>query len=233
MKLEIWTDFMCPLCYIGKTNLENALHGFEHKKDVEIAYRPFQLYPDAPSNTGMNYYEYTAMTHGNLPIGYVKDGNRAVVTLAKSIGITYDLDSLIPTNTGDALRVGLHAQKYGKAKEWSEKIFKGYMVEGLDVGKPEVLVNLGSDIGLDPLEILQILEGDRYRIELKKECVYAKSIGIRGTPFFVINDKYHISGVRSKEEFLIALKDMWSEANVERGIAKIEGLSCGADSHCE
>ena len=122
---------------------------FQHKENVEIAYRPFQLYPDAPSNTGKNYYEYTSMTHGGLPIEYVKEGNKRVIALAKTIGLNYNLDILIPTNTSNALRISLYAQEQGKAKEWASRIYKAYLIEGLDIGDPQMLAKLGSEVGLD------------------------------------------------------------------------------------
>lgn len=233
ISIEMWSDFMCPLCYIGKTNLENALSEFQHKKDVEIIYRPFQLYPEAPSNTGKNYYEYTSMTHGGLPIEYVRESNKSVIALAKTVGLNYNLDILIPTNTSNALQISLYAQEKGKAREWSSKIYKAYLVEGLDIGAPQMLSKLGSEVGLDVQEILYILNSDKYKSQLQTERSYAESIGIGGTPYFVLNNKIGISGVKSKEDFLNISNQIWVEENQSRELNVVEGRSCDINGKCE
>ena len=233
IKLEIWTDFMCPLCYIGKTNLENALNEFPNKDKVKIVYHPFQLFPDAPSNTGKNYYDYTSMTHGGLPVDYVKEGNAKVVDLAKSVGLRYDLDRVIPTNTLDALRISLYAQEEGKAKEWTSRTYRAYFIEGLNIGDAQTLAKLGSETGLDAQEILKILSGDKYKSLVQAERLYGESIGIDGVPFFVLNIKTGISGVRSKEEFLNILNRVWREGNPIQQLNIIEGQSCDINGRCE
>lgn len=95
-----------------------------------MRFHPFQLFPNAPLNTERNYYEYTSLTHNGIPIDYIKKNNASVVEIAKTVGLNYDLDNLIPTNTTDALRITLYAQEIGKAKELSAKIYKAYLEEG-------------------------------------------------------------------------------------------------------
>lgn len=233
IKIEMWSDFMCPLCYIGKTNLENALPEFQHEADIEMVYRPFQLFPDAPSNTGKNYYDYTSMTHGGLPVDYVREGNAKVIALAKTIGLNYNLDSLIPTNTLDALRIGLYAQEKGKAKEWTTRIYSAYLTEGLDIGDTQTLADLGSETGLDHDEILRILSGDQYKSQVRSERKYAEGLGIKGTPFFVMNNKHGVPGVRSKDDLLKLLNSIWMEENTMVISDETEGQSCSSEgSQC-
>jgi predicted DsbA family dithiol-disulfide isomerase len=233
LTLEIWTDFMCPLCYIGKTNLENALREFPDKDKVKVTYHPFQLFPDAPSNTGKNYYDYTSMTHGGLSVEYVKEGNARVVDLANSIGLQYNLDRVIPTNTMDALRIGLYAQEKGKAKEWTSRTYRAYFTEGLNIGDAQTLAKLGSETGLDAREILKILSGDKYKSMVQAERLYGLSIGVQGVPFFVLNNRTGVSGVRSKEEFLSILNKVWSEGNPGQLSDISEGQSCDINGKCE
>lgn len=220
---------MCPLCYIGNTNLENALAQFPHKDDVEINYRPFQLFPDAPSNTGKGYYEYTSMTHGGLSVDYVRESNKRVIALAKSVGLNYDLDILIPGNTSNALQISLYAKAHDRAKEWGVRIYKAYFIDGLDIIDPEMLAKFGSEIGLDHDEILKALKNSAYKALLESERSYAESIGITGTPFFVINNKLGVSGVKSKDDFLNILNQAWTEAKSAPKLNIIKGRSCDKD----
>ncbi|WP_169865192.1 DsbA family oxidoreductase [Sutcliffiella halmapala] len=212
MKIEVWSDVMCPLCYIGKTNLETALEQFEHKAEVEIVYRPFQLFPYAPSNTGKNYYEWTAEIHGGgITADYVKEGNKSVIRMGHDIGLTYNLDTLIPSNTTDALRVAIYAQEQDRAGEWMAQVYKAYFTESLDIGDYDTLARLAGESGLDSKEVLNMLNGDKYKDTVRKERQNGSKIGISGTPFYILNDKYALSGVRSSNAFLEVLEQVWRE----------------------
>lgn len=212
MKIEVWSDVMCPLCYIGKTNLETALEGFAHKDQVELVYRPFQLFPDAPSKTGQNYYEWTAQVHGGgMTADYVREGNKSVVKLAEDAGLAYHLDAVIPSNTADALRVALYAQERGKAGAWMTRVSKAYFTDALDIGDHAVLAGLAGEIGLRADEVLAMLSGDQYKDSLKQERLYGSRLGITGTPFYIFNDRYAVSGAKPSSAFLDMLEQAWRE----------------------
>jgi predicted DsbA family dithiol-disulfide isomerase len=234
MKIEVWSDVMCPLCYIGKTNVETALEQFEHKAQVEIVYRPFQLFPNAPSNTGKDYYAWTAEIHGGgMSIDYVKEGNKSVVKMAKEIGLDYNLDTLIPANSSDALRVAVYAQEQGKAGEWLTRVYKAYLTESLDIGDHETLAKLADESGLHATEVLDMLSSDKYKDTVKKERQYGSRLGVTGTPFYIFNDKYAVSGVRSSNEFLDLLEQVWREEHPLQMIGDSESGVCGADGVCK
>ncbi|WP_135557746.1 DsbA family oxidoreductase [Paenibacillus cymbidii] len=210
MKIEIWSDVMCPLCYIGKTNLENALKRFEHKNEAEVVFRPFQLFPDAPSGNGKNYYEWTAEIHGGaMTADYVRESNAAVIRMAKEVGLTYHLDTLIPSNTTDVLRVAVYAQERGRAGEWLARAYKAYFTDSMDIGNPDNLAKLADESGLDAQEVLLMLSGDQYRDTVRNERQHGSKIGVSGTPFYIFNDKYALSGVRSSDVFLEILERVW------------------------
>ncbi|OQP54561.1 hypothetical protein A4H97_21570 [Niastella yeongjuensis] len=211
--IDFYADYMCPLCYIGKVNLEKAISELPYRENVKVVYHPFQLYPNAPLNKDRIYYEYTSKTHNNISVDYVKEANKNVIALAKSVGLNYDLDKLIPTNTTDALRLTLYAQEKGKHKELSQKLYNAYFVEGLDIADAETLIQLSSEIGLDKTEIRDILPTDRYKNDLKSSRMSGERIGISGTPFFIINNKYAISGVKPKEVFIDVLNKTWAETD--------------------
>lgn len=239
MRIEIWSDVMCPMCYIGKTNLEAALEQFEHKSQVEIVYRPFQLFPNAPSHTGKDYYTWTAEIHGGgMSIDYVREGNKPVVKMAKEVGLDYHLDTLIPSNTLDALRVAVYAQEQGKAGEWLAQVYKAYYTDSLDIGDHETLAKLAGDSGLHAQEVRDMLSSDKYKDTVQKERQYATKLGISGTPFYIINDKYAVSGVRSSSAFLDILEQAWREEHPLQMIGNdshndSEGGMCGEDGMCK
>ncbi|MFC4807970.1 DsbA family oxidoreductase [Paenibacillus sp. GCM10023250] len=238
MKIEVWSDVMCPLCYIGKTNLDTALERFEHKDNVEIVYRPFQLFPNAPSNTGQDYYAWTAEIHGGgMSIDSVREGNKPVVKMAKDIGLDYNLDTLVPSNTSDALRVAVYAQEQGKAGEWMDRVYKAYFTDSLDIGDHETLARLAGESSLDAKEVLDMLSSDKYKDTVKNERQYGSQLGITGTPFYVINDKYAVSGARTSSAFLDMLEQVWREEHPLQMIAPVsdgdsEGGLCG-DGVCK
>lgn len=234
MKIEVWSDVMCPLCYIGKTNLESALEQFKHKAQVEIVYRPFQLFPNAPSNTGKDYYAWTAEIHGGgMSIDYVKEGNKSVVKMAKEIGLDYNLDTLIPANSSDALRVAVYAQEQGKAGDWLARVYKAYLTESLDIGDHETLAKLADESGLHATEVLDMLSSDKYKDTVKNERQYGSKLGVTGTPFYIFNDKYAVSGVRSSNEFLDLLEQVWREEHPLQMIGDSESGVCGTDGVCK
>ncbi|NHN35254.1 DsbA family oxidoreductase [Paenibacillus agricola] len=238
MKIEIWSDVMCPLCYIGKTNLETALEQFDHKAKVEIVYRPFQLFPNAPSNTGKDYYTWSAEIHGGgMSSDYVREGNKPVIKMGKEVGLTYNLDTLIPSNTSDALRVAVYAQEQGKTGEWMAQAHKAYFTDSLDIGDHETLAKLAGEIGLHAKEVLDILSSDKYKDTVKKERQYGSQLGITGVPYYIFNDKYAVSGIRSSSAFLDLLEQVWREEHPIRMIDTVshddfEGGLCG-DGVCK
>lgn len=230
--VEMWVDYMCPLCYIAKTNIESAVNDFDHKEDIQMRFHPFQLFPNTPLNTERNYYEYTSLTHNGIPVDYIKKNNRSVVELAQTVGLNYDLDNLIPTNTTDALRITLYAQEKGKAEKLSAKIYKAYLEEGRNIADAETLIALGVEAGLDADEISNILKTDAYKKELRDSRLMGEKIGVRGTPFFNLNNKYGISGLRLKEDLLSALDQVWLEENSVTQLKIIEGQFCNIDGEC-
>lgn len=239
MKIEVWSDVMCPLCYIGKTNLETALERFDHRDQVEVVYRPFQLFPGAPSNTGKNYYEWTAEIHGGgMSPDEVRVGNQTVVRMGKEIGLTYNLDTLIPSNTTDALRVAVYAQEQGKAAEWMAAAYKAYFTDALDIGDHATLAKLAGENGLDAGEVLAMLSSLRYKDMVKKERRSGSGKGIGGTPFYIFNDKYAVSGARGSDAFLEIIEQVWSDEHPLQmidngGTGDSGGGYCGEDGMCK
>ncbi|MBO7743509.1 DsbA family oxidoreductase [Paenibacillus sp. MWE-103] len=237
MRIDVWSDVMCPLCYIGKTNLDTAIERFDGKAEVEVAYRPFQLFPNAPSGSGKGYYAWTAEIHGGgMTADYVKESNKAVIAMAEAVGLEYRLDTLIPSNTAAALRIALYAQERGSAGAWMARAYKAYFTDSMDIGDPGTLAKLAEESGLDGQAVLHILSGDRYKDAVKQERQRGEKLGISGTPFYVFDDKYAVSGVRSSQAFLEILERVRSEElsleMLEAGSQdEMQGGACG-DNGC-
>ncbi len=210
MKIEIWSDFVCPFCYVGKRKFEIGLEQFEHKEEVEVVFRSFQLDPYAKKNTGMDIHQVLSSKHG-IPYEKAKALNAQLKQTAKEVGLDYQLDTMIPTNSYDALRLSYYAKENGKMKEFMERIMKAHFTDSLDIGDHATLAQLASEIGLDANEALDVLANDKYSENLANDKAEGSNIGIQGVPFFVVNDKYAISGAQPSQVFLETLQQVWKE----------------------
>lgn len=210
MKIEIWSDFVCPFCYIGKRRLEIALDKFEYKDEVEVVFRSFELDPSAKKKYDESIHEIIAHKYG-IPVAQAKASNDQLVTQAKAIGLNYNFEDLIPTNTFDAHRLTHYAKTEGKMNELSERILKAYFVDSLNISDYKVLSNLAFEVGLDRDKALNVLESDQYGSEVRKDEETASKLRISGVPYFVFNNKYAVSGAQPSENFLEVLEKVRAE----------------------
>jgi predicted DsbA family dithiol-disulfide isomerase len=208
LKIEIWSDVMCPFCYIGKRKIEKALDEFPHKEKVEIEWKSFQLDPTTKSQPGKSTYDYLAEKYGRDKQWSI-EMHANVTDQAKTEGLEYNFDKAIIANSFDAHRLSHLAKKYGKGNELEELIFKAYFTEGKDVSEGEILVELGKNVGLDETEIRNMLASNQYKDAVQNDIIEAQQIGVRGVPFFVLDRKYAISGAQPKEVFTETLEKAW------------------------
>lgn len=212
MKIEIWSDIMCPFCYIGKRKFEAALNRFENKEKVEIEWKSFQLNPDMQTDPDKNINEYLAEIKG-WSLNQAKAMNASVAEMAKAVGLLYDFDKVVVANSFDAHRFIQLAKKNGKGDIAEERLFKAYFAEGKNIADHETLVQLGSEIGIDTEETRSLLNGSQMNTEVNQDIQEAQQLGIRGVPFFVIDRKYGISGAQESETFLQTLQKAEEEAS--------------------
>ncbi|HEY2581347.1 MAG TPA: DsbA family oxidoreductase [Mucilaginibacter sp.] len=234
MKVEIWSDVMCPFCYIGKRRFEDALAHFEHKDDVEIEWKSFQLNPDMKTNPDISINQYLADVKG-WTLDYTRQMNAHVTQMAAEAGLTYNFDKAVVANSFNAHRFSHLAKKHGLGIEAEEQLFRAYFTEGKNIDSEETLIKLGEELGLDPTEIKQTLDSDAYANEVKQDIAEAQYLGIRGVPFFVLNNKYAISGAQAVlvfEETLENAFSEWQKENPKPRFEVIEGESCGPDGDC-
>jgi predicted DsbA family dithiol-disulfide isomerase len=210
MKIEVWSDFVCPFCYIGKRRLESALNQFEYKNEVELVFKSFELDPNSKKKFDENIHEIIAKKY-NISVEQAKASNNQIVEQAKAIGLNYNFDDLIPTNTFDAHRLSHYAKTEGKMNELSERILKAYFVDALNISDHKVLAALADEVGLDSDKALKVLESDKYGAEVRKDEENASRLRISGVPYFVFNNKYSVSGAQPSELFLEVLEKVKKE----------------------
>jgi predicted DsbA family dithiol-disulfide isomerase len=210
MKVEIWSDIACPFCYIGKRRFEAALEQFSNKQDIEVIYRSFELDPNAKRDVNQDVHDMLASKYG-MTRERAKAMNADVTRQAQTLGLTYNMDTMILTNTFDAHRLTHFAARYGLMREMTELLFKAYFTDAKHVGDHATLIALAAEVGLDAKEAAKVLASDQYTKEVHADQQEAVRLGIRGVPFFVINSKYAVSGAQPSEAFLDALQKAWDE----------------------
>ncbi|AJD91973.1 DSBA oxidoreductase [Jeotgalibacillus malaysiensis] len=230
MKIEIWSDYVCPFCYIGKRKLENALNKFEHKDQVEIVYRSFQLDPDAPKNATEDTISALAKKYG-MSYDQAVEMTDNVVAQAKEVGLDYDFSKMKRTNTQDAHRLTHFAAEHGKDQQITEKLLSAYFLESKHIGDHDQLVAIAEEVGLDTEKAREVLTSDQYTEEMTADIQKAAQIGVSGVPFFVLENKYAISGAQPDEVFTQALEKVWEETN-QSPLVNVggQGNACTDDS---
>lgn len=229
MKIEIWSDYMCPFCYIGKRRLEGALEKFTHSGEVQIIFKSFELEPQAPKDSNKPMIEHLAEKYG-ITAEQAKQMVNNVMIQAKTAGLNFTFDGMKLTNTFDIHRLTKWAKEKGKDKEFTEKVFHAYFVENARIGNNEVLLQLASEAGLEKEEAKAVLDSDLYAKEVHQDEFEAKALNVRGVPFFVINRKYALSGAQPEDVFLEVLQKIWEEEEKQPAIKTVasndESLQC-------
>ncbi|HTN37462.1 MAG TPA: DsbA family oxidoreductase [Arachidicoccus sp.] len=235
MKIEIWSDIMCPFCYIGKRKFEQALKQFSNKEGVVLDWKSFQLMPELKTLSGKNMDEFLA-EHKEISLEEAKAMNRQVIEMAKQVGLVYNFDIAIPANTFNAHRFIHFAKQHGKQNEAEEILFRSYFTDGKNINDYPTLIQLGEAMGLDRVELNTALENGSFANDVNRDIYEARQIGVRGVPFFVFNGKYGVSGAQAPETFLETLENSfaeWRTENPESKLDVIEGQSCTPQGECD
>ncbi|WP_166244228.1 DsbA family protein [Paenibacillus turpanensis] len=211
MKVEIWSDFACPFCYIGKRRFEAALKQFPQGEEVEVVYRSFELDPNAPLKVDYDVHQMLAAKYGMTRERAI-EMNQSMTDQAAELGLTYNMDTLVVTNTFDAHRLSQYAAAKGKLIPMTERLLKAYFTDSLNLGDREILADLAAEVGLERDEAAQMLESDAFSNDVRDDEQEGAQLGIRGVPFFVIDRKYGVSGAQPSEVFLQALQKAWEES---------------------
>jgi predicted DsbA family dithiol-disulfide isomerase len=211
LALEIWSDVVCPWCYVGKRRLEAALQLLPDRDDVEVRWRSFELDPEAPAVREVRSDEHLAAKYG-MSVEDARALNAQMTELAAGEGLEYHLDRTRGGNTFDAHRLIQLGAARGVQDAVKERLMRGYFTEGAAVGDHETLVRLGAEAGLDRDEARATLESDAYAEDVRADEDLARRMGIQGVPYFVLNRRFGVSGAQPAEVLVQAFERARQEA---------------------
>jgi predicted DsbA family dithiol-disulfide isomerase len=221
--IDVISDVVCPWCYIGKRRLEKAVDQLKDQYEFDIHYHPFELNPAVPKK-GYNQKVYLSEKFGGME--RYEQLTARVTGVAADEGITfrYDLQNISP-NTFDAHRIVWYAGQEGKQLATVEAFFKAYFTDGVDLSKKENLVTVAVAAGLNKEKVERLLETEEGTLEIKKEYAFNQNAGVTGVPFYIINNKYAVSGAQPADVFVDALEEIAKENQTD-------GPACGPDDNC-
>lgn len=207
IKIDVWSDFVCPFCYLGNKKIESVVEKIGIGDNVEIKYHSFLLDPSFPTETTEPLVDYMT-ERKNYPREQVTILHQQLTENGKAYGIDFQFSTSLVFNTVKAHRLIHWAKQYDKNDALKDAIMYAYFTDGVDLSKEENLLDVIENCGLNREEALQVLNSDQFSLEVENDIYTATQIGIKGVPFFVINDKFAISGSQEDRVFENALKQV-------------------------
>jgi predicted DsbA family dithiol-disulfide isomerase len=212
MKVEIFSDVVCPWCAIGKRRFEAALEGFDHREEVDVHWRAFELDPSAPPSSDVDVASHIAEKYGMSRAQAIASQEK-LAELAAADGLEFHFELTKRANTFAAHRLLHYAHEVGLQDALKERLFRAYFTEGEAIADHATLVRLGTEVGLDADKSAEVLESGRYATEVRADEAAARDLGVTGVPFFVIDRRYGISGAQRPEMILQVLDEAWAKAH--------------------
>ena len=231
MRIEIWSDVVCPWCYIGKRRLEKALAGFEHADQVEVVYRSFELDPSAPQHGHEPTLTTLARKYGRSE-AEMRQMMQHVSDTAAEEGLAFRLLDNVHTNTVDAhrlLHLALESGGPAQQRDLKEALLAAYFTRAEDVGDHAVLTAAATTAGLDAGRVAEVLSGEEYADAVAADVAQARAYGATGVPFFVVDERYGISGAQPTEVFSQVLTQAWAESHPVLQTVGGDADACGPD----
>jgi predicted DsbA family dithiol-disulfide isomerase len=210
VEVEIWSDVACPWCYIGKRRFEAALAEFEHRDDVRVRWRSFELDPEAPSEREGDRAEHLARKYG-MTLEQACAAERQLTDVAAGEGLQFRFDIARSGNTFDAHRVVHLAEDHGLQDAMKERLLRAYFTEGELLSDHNALVRLAAEVGLEEQEVRDVLAGDRYAQEVRDDERTAGELGISAVPTFVVDRRLGASGAQPPDALLELLRQGWAK----------------------
>jgi len=207
IKIDIWSDIVCPFCFIGKKKLDQAISKLQLSEQVEIEWHSFQLDPDFPKGEAIPSTTYLAQRK-NYPIEQINAIQQQLTASAKIYGIDFQFEKALTFNTVDVHRLWQWSKTLGKSSELKEALMKAYFTNGIDLSKEENVLQVIENCGLDKSKALSILRSNQFSNEVDEDIYHASQIGVRGVPFFVLNNQFAISGAQEDSVFENTLKKL-------------------------
>lgn len=233
LTLDIWSDMLCPFCFIGKHNLDKALAQFPHKKDIDIRWHSYQLAPNLEYSPNKDAHQALA-DHKGIDRETALQLNTQVAQMAAQAGIIFDIDNMKWANSFLAHRLLQWAKTEGKAHELEERLFEAVFVKGENISDVEQLVSIAKELGLSETEAEKAITSDIFTKAVQEDITNSQYVGLRGVPHFVINDEAAFSGALPLDNFLQILTqyhESWKK-NQDTSI-DLAGESCDINGNCE
>ncbi|HEY2318414.1 MAG TPA: DsbA family oxidoreductase [Solirubrobacteraceae bacterium] len=227
MDIEIWSDVACPWCYVGKRRFEAALAEFEHRDEVKVTWRSFELDPEAPAEREGDRAEHLARKYG-MSVEQAHEAERQMTETAAGDGLAFRFDIARAGNTFDGHRLVHLAETHGLQDAMKERLLHAYLSEGRLISDHATLARLADEVGLPAEEVLETLESDRYAEEVREDERTAHSFGISAVPTFVVDRRLGAAGAHPPEALLSLLRQGW-ESRAPVPVAGLDGESCGVD----
>lgn len=210
MRIDIWTDIICPFCFLGVRHLELALDGFEHRDEVELVWHSFELDPDAPADQG-TVVDFMVNRHG-LSRAQAEQAQRQVAAQAEAVGLDFEWQVARPGNTMDAHRLVHLAARHGLATEMHAALRTAYFTDGVAIGQRDQLLPVAEAVGLDGDEVRALWADDEFVDAVRADERMAHELGIAGVPYMVFADAWSVSGAQPVELFRQALEQAWTDS---------------------
>ena len=210
MDVEIWSDIACPWCYIGKRRFEAALGQFEHRDDVKVTWRSFELDPAAPHERTGDRAERLAEKYG-MTVEQAREAEQHLTGVAASEDLPFRFDIARGGTTFDGHRLVHLAETHGLQGEMKERLLRAYFTEGELMSDRDTLIRLASEVGLDEQEVREMLSGGRYANDVRADEQTAGELGISAVPTFVVDRKLGASGAQPPEALLDLLRQGWAK----------------------
>lgn len=207
VKVEIWSDYGCPFCYIGERKFALALEQTGMTEEVEIVFNSFELDPNAKKSYDENINQLIAKKYG-MSVDQAIAANNNIINAAKEVDLVFNFDKLQPTNTFDAHRLSHYAKDQGKQKAYTEAVMKSYFTDSLNISDFDVLTSIAVEVGLDRAEVLRILESSAFAEEVRQDESNAHARRINGVPYFLFNGKEAINGAQTVDTFVAVIEGL-------------------------
>lgn len=235
MKINIWSDVRCPFCYIAKKKFDEALSQFEHKDEVEVTWKSYELDPEMKTAPSISTLDYLA-SNKRMPTEQVKQIFSQAKQMGKEVGIELNMEDSIPANSKNAHRLThlANSKSTEMGNQMIESLFKAHFSDAKNIDDKDVLLAVGLEVGLEENEVKDLLESDAFAYEVRQDQMEAGNTGVRGVPFFVMHKKFAVSGAQPTEAFLEALQKSWHYYKQdEQPIQIISGNTCDVDGNCD
>ena len=234
MKVEVWSDYVCPFCYIGKRQLEKAIKDSGYEGQIDVTYKSYLLDPTTPVETTESVFESLSKKY-NQSIDQVKAMTSNVAERAKEVGLSYNFEEMKAANTVKAHRLTKWVESQSKelGAKFTEQLLQAYFIYGKAIGRDEELLAIVDSLGLNRETAEDVLKNDTFMQEVEQDIFEAKQIGVRGVPFFVFNNKWGISGAQPQQLFEQTIEQAAQDAGLKKNIQMVaEGDMC-TDDRCD